>query len=687
MRLLTIPCILLSAALTLAACEPDEEELLSTVSGLYQLGGTQGSGYFSLPFPNELRRTSTGTVDMGNLADERSDLLKIYFVEMAKNPTGGFGLNAAIYFRFDDVIDEACLPADEEASRKPGASVFLVNIDKTSVDYGKRIPVETKFSAKKGEFIGANNLTVLPVPGFVLRPGTMYAALLTDAMCDEIGAPIMAAADFRQILSSAAPAEARLTEAHKTYAPLREFLQDKGLTGIISAAMFRTGKPTEIARLAREVVHGLPAPTADKLELAYDGVNYYEIHGTYKAPNFQSGTVPFMYVKDGGTIKTDASGKPIVAFTEDMRFSLSVPKKGKMPASGWPVVLYAHGTSGSYRTFISNFTAEKLADIKDSTGHDLAQIAVVGIDQNMHGPRGGGLKPELTFFNFQNPAASVHNVVQAGVDNYSLVRMLKGLTATSLKWRPKATKTGTVTFSPALKFDPNKIYFMGHSQGGLTGPVPLAFEPDIKAAVLSAAGGGAVYSLLYKTAPPPAVRVILEMALKEKADRFHPMLSLIQWLLEPADPANYAPLMIKEPAKGKSPVHLLLTEGLVDNYTPNVTTEALAVAAGVPLVGKVLKKVPALELAGLKASGSPVSGNITSQGKSVTGGLVQFNSLPWKSGKSCTQDSDCKDAYCHSSGKCHNDGHFVVFHVAEANRMVSHFFGTMARDGTPVIKQ
>ena len=41
MRLLTLPCLLLSAALILAACEPDEEELLSTVSGLYQIGGAR----------------------------------------------------------------------------------------------------------------------------------------------------------------------------------------------------------------------------------------------------------------------------------------------------------------------------------------------------------------------------------------------------------------------------------------------------------------------------------------------------------------------------------------------------------------------------------------------------------------------------------------------------------------------
>ena len=469
--------LLLSVALICVACG-EEDELEPTVSGLYQLGSGTDTGYFALPFPNELRLTSTGTINVGDLARDQSALLKIYFDEVAKNPTGGFALNGAIFFRFDGVIARACLPASAADTLKAGSTVALVNVDKTSSGYGERIPVQTKVTEAAGRFIGKHSLAVLPVPGFSLRPGTLYAALLTDGLCDEIGAPIMAAADLIQLLASDKPTEARLAAAHTTYAPLRAYLSDKGVTGLVSATLFRTGKPTEVARLAREVVVGLPAPKAESVVVRYDGINYYELQGTYKAPNFQSGTPPFMNLADGGGIKMDSAGKPVVAFTESMRFALSIPKEGKMPANGWPIVLYAHGTGGSYRTFATNYTAEKLAAIKDSTGHDLANIAVVGIDQNLHGPRAGGLdSPEITFFNFQNPAASVHNVVQAGVDNYSLLRMIKGFTATSVPWSTKATKKGSVTFTPGIKFDPTKIYFMGHSQGGLTGPVALAFEP------------------------------------------------------------------------------------------------------------------------------------------------------------------------------------------------------------------
>ena len=676
--------LLLTSALTFAACEGGDE-LEPTVSGLYQITGGSDPGYYALPFPNELRLTSTGTIDVGNLAKGQPALIKIYFDEVAKNPTGGFALNGAISFRFDEAISTTCLPATAADTLKPGSTVALVNVDRTSSGYGERVPVQTKFSEQKGRFIGDNSLAVLPVPGFPLRPGTMYAVLLTDGLCDEVGAPIMAAADFVQLLPSATPAETRLAAAHKLYAPLRAYLDDKGITGLVSATLFRTGQPTEIGRLAREVVVGLPAPSADKLVVAYDGINYLELQGTYKAPNFQSGTPPFMNVADGGGIKVDSGGKPVAAFSETMRFALSVPKEGTMPQDGWPIVLYAHGTGGSYRTFISNYTAERLAQVKDAAGQALANLAVVGIDQNLHGPRAGGIDaPEMTFFNFQNPAASVHNVVQAGIDNYSLVRLVKALTATSIPWGPKSNKKGSVTFSPALKFDPKKIYFMGHSQGGLTGPVALAFEPEIKAAVLSGAGGGAIYSLLEKTAPTP-VRTVLEMALSETVDQYHPFLSLLQGLLEPADPNNYARYMISTPPKGREPLHLLLTEGLVDHYTPTMTTEALALAMGVPQVGTVHQKVAAMELAGIKPAAGPVSGNITVGAKSVTGGLVQIKAPAAKPATTCKVDGDCKSGdYC-GGGQCLRDGHFVVFQVTAARDMVSRFFGTMARDGVPTI--
>ena len=54
-----------------------------------------------------------------------------------------------------------------------------------------------------------------------------------------------------------------------------------------------------------------------------------------------------------------------------------------MPAGGYPIVLYAHGTGGDYRSFLD-----------DGTGASLAQqcLASMGVDQIFHGTRPGAAR-------------------------------------------------------------------------------------------------------------------------------------------------------------------------------------------------------------------------------------------------------------------------------------------------------
>ncbi len=93
-----------------------------------------------------------------------------------------------------------------------------------------------------------------------------------------------------------------------------------------------------------------------------------------------------------------------------------------------------------------------------------------------------------------------------------------------------------------------------------------------------------------------------------------------------------------------------------------------------------------MDLAGLKPMAGPVSGNITVGTKAVTGGLVQFNARVSSPAKSCSTNTDCSSGdYC-SAGKCHDDGHFVVFQVGAARDLVSRYFGTMVKNGTPSIQ-
>ncbi len=700
-RLLPLP--LLACGLLLGCGDDAGEAPEPARRALFELDTSLTDDLFALPYPNDLRRNADGTIDLAGLSrwgeGYDDDLIKLYLDRVALGGAGGFALNGGAFFRFTTAIDPATLPADSAASLAAGSAVVWVNIDAASPDYGQRIPVRVKFDKlphaqdayPDNVYIGENNLAVLPVFGYTLAPATRYAVILTDAIRDELGGPVASDNDFARLLRDESP-PAALAAAHQIYAPLRAYLAQAPLGQVISAAVFTTGDPTALAGKAREVIYRQAAPRAAGLEVAADRGAFYELRGTYTAPNFQSGTPPYASAQEGGEILLDEQGYPRVARTETLRFAVSIPR-GEMPAAGWPVVIYAHGTGGDYRTFIANGVAGDLAEVKDPDNpkRTVAQLAVVGIDQNIHGSRvPPNTSSDVWFFNFQNPAAAVHNVVQAGVDDFSLLRLIKGLTAKTVPWGQGSGKSGSLTWDPAIKFDPKKIYFMGHSQGGLTGPVFLAYEPEVPGAVLSGAGGSAITSFLNKLRPF-SIPAIVEPVIGEKAisgvvriDEFHPILTLIQQMLEPSETANYGRMLIQHPAAGLTAKHVYLSQGLADTYTPVLSSDVLAAAMGLPQVRPIERTIPQLQQMGIAQASPPVTANLAVSGGRVTGGVVQYVA-GGSTLKACQGAGGCKGSESCLDGSCYAEGHFVVFNEAQATRQYTQFLATLARDGVPTI--
>ena len=125
------------------------------------------------------------------------------------------------------------------------------------------------------------------------------------------------------------------------------------------------------------------------------------------------------------------------------------------PSDGWPVILYAHGTGGDYQTFVRE-SLDLRAALIERKGKPPVRMAMIGIDQVLHGPRDpSGSNPEITFFNLQNLDAARDNVKQGAADDFQLLRLVEEMNVA------KAPTTGR-----PIRFDKKRIYFMGHSQGG-----------------------------------------------------------------------------------------------------------------------------------------------------------------------------------------------------------------------------
>src|SRR5690606_34549028 len=149
------------------------------------------------------------------------------------------------------------------------------------------------------------------------------------------------------------------------------------------------------------------------------------------------------YLTSGGAVQAS------VQRTESVCLSLTVPKGASMPAEGWPAVVFAHGTGGSFRSHVRAEVAGALAKAS-------APFVVLGIDQVAHGPRRGesAESPNDLFFNFGNPAAARGNPIQGAADQISLARFAASLDLS-------AGDTG----ADAIKLDPLRLVFFGHSQG------------------------------------------------------------------------------------------------------------------------------------------------------------------------------------------------------------------------------
>lgn len=604
--------------------------------------------FFSMPFPSDFWRRDRG-LDL-SLYPRPSALVEDYLDAMEPR-LDGFGRNAAIFVRFDHEIDVATLPQTPDEARDDDASVYLVDVDPDSPDRGTKWPLRFRFEPEDGETIGTNWLGSVPYPGFPLEEARVYALVVTSRVHGADGTPVLAGDDWKAIVGDAALTDPDLLRAQAISQPLLDYLDDAGgdeREDVVTAAVFTTQRSTDIMAKLRERVWQQASPVVSGIVLKNASEQYRIYDATYDGPNFQSGDVP--YVANGGEIELDDTDDlPVIQRIEPMRMSFSIPT-GEMPANGWPIALYAHGTGGSYHSFNNDGTARRLA----------AQgIAVMSIDQVLHGPRNPGASPEISFFNFQNPLAARDNTIQGAADNFTLTRVALDFSYDE----PADAKTGDP--GRHIQFDPDKMYFFGHSQGGLTGPPFVAFEPRMKGAVLSGAGGLLYLSMLHKTEPVDITQVVSALIRDEPLDEFSPTLALLQTWIERADPANFGPMLAREPTIDPDgdgttlmpPRPIFQTEGLVDSYAPPIAIEALAVSIGGNMVGPVVQDVPGFALRDQEVLEAPVTNNL--DGTTVV--LLQY-----------TAPSD-------------SDGHFVIFDVPAAETQSAEFLGTLVTTGEATV--
>lgn len=605
--------------------------LLVGCSGFTSTGAlpmVSGPGFFDRPFPSAERMVD-GRPDLSDFPGQ-DDYPIIAAYTATADQLDGFGTNAPLYVRFEEPVDTALLPSPEE-SVLPESPVLLLDVDRDSPTRGEAVPLDFEWVEGATQWQPGNLLAIAPVWGFPLRPGTEYALVLR--------APIArkgAQGDVWGVGGDAA------------YAATEETLLALGIDPVtVSLAVpFPTQDPlAEMRRIADTIHGGLGmVPLAQELEYAFSRDEYDLWVGWVTLPIWQHGERP--YREEGGEFRFDEDGTPVLAGWERVRFALSVPTGMEMPEGGWPTVLYSHGTGGDYLTFCNSGSSDEEATVMARQG-----IAVIGVSQPLHGDRATpDTSPEYDSFNYTNPDAGRSNFRQGALDQVFLARLLTREAA--------EFDAGGET----VRLDPARVAFFGHSQGGLVGAMAAPFfSRDLVAAGFSGTGGGLSMTVQLRKDPldiEALLVAMLDFEDEEVLTTSHPIVALIQTLSEATDPLNYAPWWFAEdPGLDARPIPILLTEGLKDEYTPSVTTEALAAAGRVPIVGDAATDPKAMELRRLETTALPTRDNARDWNAArITAGLGQFP----------------------------DDGHFAIYDNQSAKVLYRDFFVT-ALDGEPAL--
>lgn len=583
--------------------------------------GQPPADFFRLPFPNDARVSAAGALDMSDFPRPGPtplgvDLAQLY-VDALVADFEGFASTAVTTFRF----------SGEVSFDSTSDAVELFDVT-AGPSFGNALGRRWSYSSGRNRYVCENRLVVRNELASPLLPGHTYAVILRSTITSEDGAATAGQdADFTALLGATRPdGDEALARAWDAYQPLRDLMTTTGASpdAWAAAAVFTVQDTTGHMERLAAAVGAQPAPVLKDLTLCDTGVAspcddgsgaracpaaspaFHEVHGRMSVPIFQEGTAPYLTPADGGGI-VESGGVPQLVRTEDVCFALTIPKGAAMPASGWPLMVYHHGTGGSMRSFINDGVAAELAGAS-------VPVAVLGFDGVNHGARRGASteKPDNLVFNALNPRAARDNFLQGAAD------ILQAFRVAGVVVDAATSPTGE-----ALAFDAARVTYFGHSQGATSGELALAFTGAAPAVILSGTGSFLTYSLLEKTSPVN-IKAGMQFLFGETVDGFggdHPVMTLFQTYFERSDPVNYAPLILRAPPAGVPTKHVFMSYGTNDTYTPRAVQQTNARGLGVPPVAPILPDED-YEIAAIQR---PVSLNLTGgDGAQRTAVCVQY---------------------------------------------------------------
>lgn len=629
--------------------------------------------FFAAPFPAEPRLLPSGAPDVRGLPNP----FGIPFVEASKAAVvdgvdvngRGFAPAPVVSFLFDRV--PAPLPIVPLTTLASTSGVQLVCLDDAHL--GERVAVDVHVTQRADSARPAGLLQIAPLTGLALRPGLWAALVKRDADGDGV-VDFDRGAGFAAALAGVSASAAW----NAAYAPLRDRAADLDVDvrDLAAATVFSVSMPE--ARLTAHLRALRAGPGAPLVSVARGRedvmarAGLVELRGAVRQDQHQVGEPPHLF--EGGTFAVSKAGEWQVTRTEEAPFVLTLPR-GKMPAQGFPLLWYVHGTGGDQVQAIDRGPKAR-PGIPNNPGTGMASwLAPQGVATAcVAGPYsperiGDRALDGYGAYPFPNPAGMRDNFGQMLIEHVRFLRFLELIeidAALVPEVDASAAKDGKI------RFDTSRLVIAGHSLGSyLTGMLAGALD-DVDGAVLSGAGGTWVEFAFGPKDPIDLQGVVETLALPpgEDLDRFHPFIDVFAFAAAAADNTLYTRHILRDVAGKRSAPHVLVVEGQPDAQVPTGLQRALVRSVGADFVGTDVgarsrdRLLPGIHAIGKAARAGAVVDNVTVDGVGPrTAVAVRYA----------------------EDGKL--DGHSVLFQRKDTQALFVGFVTTVLAGGAPVVEK
>jgi hypothetical protein len=653
----------LFAAMILVACGGNKGSTTSAGTGgaggapgpsgtvaSFDLGAdlTSQAHFYDFPYPSDLRLTTSGTPDLTGLPFP-SILTQMPSLIGSAMQHPGFPVVPVAYFDFSAPL--ASLDATTVIAADATSPILLVDVDPTSSQRGTLTPVVATTPPMDG-WVTGNLLAIAARPGFVLYADRKYAFVVMKALGDATGAPLATPAALTDLRMGTAPAQPNGAAAVALYQSLWDTLGKIGVdaANVAAATVFTTGDVVaNNASLAAALAAKYPVTITGLTPYADDGAvqdRYCGLTGTVTFPQFQQGTPPF---NTQGLFEIGSDGLPVMQGMQTAPIALTLPV-GQMPAAGFPLVTYVHGSGGLSTEVIDRGTWVPMADTSTcAPGTVDMWNGVTGCNIKGEGPAyvlapfgfamAGAAMPlnperfpgasETEYLNLGNLAAMRDTFRQGIIEQHMFLDALTKLTIdpATLGACPGVTLPAGAT---AFSFDGGHLFEQGQSMGGMYANMISAADPRIKATLPTGAGGYWSYFILITPLIPNVAGLVAVglLGTTQTLTFMHPGLSLFETASEAIDPMVSMPRVARRPLPG-SPVRPIYEPvGQGDSFFPEPTYDAMALAYGHKETGTevwpTMQQALALEGLGGIIPYSVVNDVTSDTGAKYTGMVVQY---------------------------------------------------------------